>query len=211
MTIDQAIGLCVQLWIVAPGMLLLVLPLCYGHLRMRSLLRWARVGLFFCGTICISDAQGQAQAQQQDATRRIERLEDYRSENTAKTSTLETIVSQQKEMLAQLIATNARQDERIATNSDTLQEIAVAAKTIKESQDQFANRVTWVGGLMVTAVIVAGFLLDRVREKRMRNGHNPITQPIKELEEKLAKSREETNALLKELIEIQSQPRRRAR
>lgn len=157
-----------------------------------------------------SDGQNAlAQAQQDSTVRRVERLEDYRSTSIETTSKLETIASQQKDMLAQLIAGNAAQDQRISENTKTLQSIATAAETIHETQEKFTNRVTWVGGILTTIIIMAGFLLDRVRESRMRNGHNPITAPIADLEKKMSAGREETNKLLKEMIEVQSRRRTR--
>jgi hypothetical protein len=168
--------------------------------------------LIFAAVVVIgSESQNRpAQAEQDSATRRIERLEDQATAFTAVDADLKAIVAQQKEMLNQLIAANARQDERIEQNSDTLQKIATAADTIKATQEQFAGRITWVGGVLTTAIIVAGFLLDRLREKRLRNGGNPLAQPIADLEQKMTVGREETNKLLRELIELQSRRRTRS-
>jgi len=50
--------------------------------------------------------------------------------------------------------------------------------------------------------------LDLRREKRYANGHNPMAAPVAKLEEKLLKNRQETNDLLRELVDRMPQPRR---
>lgn len=159
-----------------------ILQIAFGYWRPDWRLLTRRCGhmVIFSGVLVIG-SQSQtspAQAQQDATTRRVERLEDQATAFTAVDADLKAIVAQQKEMLTQLISANARQDERINTNADALQKIAVAAETIRDTQDQFANRVTWVGGILTTVIIVAGFFLDRVREKRMRNGHSPFKELV---------------------------------
>jgi small-conductance mechanosensitive channel len=189
------------------GLWFLILMIAFGDWKPNYRVlakRIGKVGIF--GFVMAVTSQSQntpAQAQQDATTRRVERLEDQATAFTATDADLKAIVSQQKDILQQLIATNAKQDERINVNTDTLQKISIAADTIQQSQDQFADRVTWVGGLLTTAVILAGFLLDRLREKRLRNGHSPFAEVFAQMEKKMGEGRKEINDLLRQLIEAQ--------
>lgn len=190
-----------------PGIWLLIFACLNGDIRR---VPWKRLGQ--CAMVCLMLAglsQAQAPVQAQDsAVRRIEKLEDQSTGFVATNAKLETIIAQQKDMLAQLIATNAKQDERIDANSDALQKIATVAQTIKETQDQFASRVTWVGSILTVVVIVAGFALDRIREKRMSNGHSPWAK----IEQQLEKQAEENQKIMREMMEaLQNRPVRAGR
>lgn len=191
--------LVVASWVIGPGIWLLIVTCWNGDIKR---VPWGRLGQ--CAMVCLmlaglSQAQAPAQAQQDSAVRRIEKLEDQSTGFTATNAKLETIIAQQKDMLQQLIATNAKQDERIDANSDALQKIAVAAQTIKDTQDQFASRVTWVGSILTVVVIVAGFALDRIREKRMSNGHSPWAKIEKQLEEQAKENQQLMREMMKAL------------
>jgi len=206
------VGLLLAIIACTVGIQFAILQIAFGYWRPDWRL-WIRRGghmvMFMMVLVAGGGSQNTpAQAQQDATTRRVERLEDQATGFTATDADLKAIVAQQKDMLQQLIATNAKQDERINVNTDTLQKISIAADTIKESQDQFADRVTWVGGLLTTAVILAGFFLDRLRERRMRNGHSPFTEPFVKLEKKMAEGRSETNELLRQLLDVQTGRRR---
>ena len=195
-------------WLMGSGLWLLIFACWNGDVRR---IQWKRIAQ--CAFVCLLLAgagysQQPAQAQQDSTTRRVERLEDQATAFTAVDADLKAIVSQQKDMLIQLIATNAKQDDRIDANSDTLQKIAVAAETIKETQDQFASRVTWVGGILTVVVIIAGFVLDRIREKRMSNGHSPWAK----IEHQLAEQAKDNQKIMREFMDvIQNKPLRARR
>lgn len=165
--------------------------------------------LVIFGGVLIVGGQSQnspAQAQQQDAGRRIERLEDFRTDSVSKTSKLEQIAEQQQALMNQVVASNAKQDDRLQAQEEGLKVITASAESVRATTEDFKGSIqTWisVGGVLFIGLQL--FIAWR-QDKRMMNGHSPFTK----LQKQMAEDREETDKILKALLQaMESQPKRR--
>jgi hypothetical protein len=215
MTGDQAIGLFVAVGL-SPFVTVFLIALAEGDVKLRTVIKALQVGMLLCSAVVISDAQGQAQAQQDSTTQRVVRLEDQGrsldrmtaelnqfSQNQA--NRINDLVKVQTDTLVKVEASMAQHDERLKALESGLVRFEAVAEGMSGSfrlwGALFAGAISFF--MLLATLAMVGVVIWQTKKQAAKIMNGGGLSDIKELLKTLVAGLNQGEA--------QSQPTRRTR
>jgi hypothetical protein len=157
--------------------------------------------MLFCSAVVISDAQGQAQAQQ-DSTRRIERLENQSRDLEGLTRELNQFSQSQASRVNELVKaqtdTLLKVEVALANHDTRLKELESGLVRFEAVAEGVDGTVKMIGGGLSLVIAIGSGIIVWQQKKKPHWANGPLDKIVKDQDDIL------------KLLD-QSQPRRRTR
>lgn len=193
------IPLLLAMWVCVSGLPIAVLAIAFGDWKPDWRLWLRRSGhlvIFSLVLVATGGSQNQPAQAQQDATRRIERLEDQSRSlegltrelnqfSQSQANRINDLVTTQTQAIVKIEASLAQHDERIKQLEGGLTRIEATAEGVNST-------MRWIGGTITLAVGIMGGVVVWQQRKKPHWANGPL-DALRDTQEKILKVLEQSN------------------